>query len=65
MDRIPYVEARLYQGELIQCQSYHDDYVCSYGGVVTSDGDGMDSTTQVSVVRCAWVLWSCPVVPGI
>jgi hypothetical protein len=40
---------------LIRCQSYHTDYACSYGGAVVSSGDGMNSSTQVSVVRCAWV----------
>jgi hypothetical protein len=55
MDQIPYGETRFYQGELIRCQSYYDDYTCSCGGVIVSDGDGMDSNTQVSVVRCTWV----------
>jgi hypothetical protein len=54
MDQIPYGETRFYQGELIRCQSYYDDYACSCG-VIVSDGDGMDSNTQVSVVRCTWV----------
>jgi hypothetical protein len=30
-------------------------YVCFYGGVSVSGGDGMDSSTQVPVIRCAWV----------
>jgi hypothetical protein len=55
MERIPYGEARFYQGKLIQCKSYHDDYACSCGGVTLSDGDGMDPHTQVPIVRCAWV----------
>jgi hypothetical protein len=55
MDRILYGEAHFYQGVLIQCQSYHDDYVCFYGGVAMSGSDGMDSSTQVHVVRCTWV----------
>jgi hypothetical protein len=33
MNQILNGEARLYQGVLIQYQSYHNDYVCSYGGV--------------------------------
>jgi hypothetical protein len=55
VDRFSYREARLYQGELIRCQRDHDDYACSYGGVAVSDGDGMGSSTQVPVVRHAWV----------
>jgi hypothetical protein len=39
MDRIPYAEAHLHQGMLIQCQSYHGDYACSFGGVAMSDVD--------------------------
>jgi hypothetical protein len=30
-------------------------YACSSSGVVTSGDDGTDSSTQVSVIRCAWV----------
>jgi hypothetical protein len=56
MDQILGGKARLYQGKLIQCQSYHGDYACSSGGLAMSDGDGMDSSTQVFDVRCAWVL---------
>jgi hypothetical protein len=65
MDRIPYGEVRFYQGKVIQCQSYHGDYACSYGGVAMSGGDGVDSNTQVPIVMCAWVLVACPIVPGI
>jgi hypothetical protein len=39
MDRIPHREALFYQGELIQCLSYHVDYACSCGGVAMSSGD--------------------------
>jgi hypothetical protein len=39
----------------MRCQSYHDDYTCSYGGVAMSSGDEMDSSTQVPAVRCVWV----------
>jgi hypothetical protein len=53
MDRIPYGEARLYQDELIQCQSYYDDYACPCGGVAMLGGDGMDPSTRVPAVRCA------------
>jgi hypothetical protein len=45
MNQISYGEARLYPGELIQCQSYYGDYACSYGGVDMSGIDGMDSNT--------------------
>jgi hypothetical protein len=38
-------EACFYQGVLIQCQSYHDDYACSFGGVAMSGSDGMDFST--------------------
>jgi hypothetical protein len=41
---------------LILCQSYHDDYVYPDGRVVVSDGDGMAFSTQVSAIRCMWVL---------
>jgi hypothetical protein len=54
MDQIRYGEARFYQGELIQCQSYHDDYVCSCGRVDMSGGDEMDSSTQVPAMWCVW-----------
>jgi hypothetical protein len=43
MDRIPHIEARLYQGVFIRCHSYHGDYACSYSRVATSGGDGTDS----------------------
>jgi hypothetical protein len=46
---------RLYQGVLIPCQSYHDDYVCPDGRVAMSDGDGMTFSTQVHDVKYAWV----------
>jgi hypothetical protein len=39
MNRIPYGEAHLYQDMVVQCQSYHGDYVCSFGGVAMSDDD--------------------------
>jgi hypothetical protein len=47
---------RFCQGILIQHQSYHDDYVCSFGGVAMSGGDGMDFSTRVCAARGAWVL---------
>jgi hypothetical protein len=61
--RIFYGEAHLYQGKLIQCQSYHGDYACSRGGVAMSGGDGTCSRTQVLVCHvhvgaCGYVL-SC------
>jgi hypothetical protein len=61
MDRISYGKPRLYQGMLIQYQSYHDDYASPHGRVAISDGDGMTSITQVLVVRCTWlpVVVSC------
>jgi hypothetical protein len=55
MDRIPNGEAHFYQDVLIRCQSCHDDYACSCGGVAMSSGDGMDPSTQVPVVRCTWL----------
>jgi hypothetical protein len=55
MDRIPYGEARFYRSMLIQCQSYHGDYEYFYGGAAMSGGDGMNSSTQVCVVRCVSV----------
>jgi hypothetical protein len=48
-------EARFYQGVLIRYQGYHDDYACSCGGAAMSDGDVIDSSTHVHVVRCVWV----------
>jgi hypothetical protein len=51
MHRISYGEACLYQGVLIQCQSYDADYTCSCGRVAMSGDDGMISSTQVPVVR--------------
>jgi hypothetical protein len=61
MYRIPYEEARFYQGELIRCQSYHDDYAYSCGRVAMSGGDGMDFSTQVPAVKYTWapVATSC------
>jgi hypothetical protein len=44
----------LYQGEFIQCQSYHCDYTCSCGRDATSGGDRTDSSTQVPTVRHGW-----------
>jgi hypothetical protein len=43
VDQISYGEARLYQGELIQCRNDHDDYACSHGGVGMSGSDETDS----------------------
>jgi hypothetical protein len=40
--------------ELIRCQSDHDDYRYSHGGVTMSDGDGMNVSTRVPVTRHAW-----------
>jgi hypothetical protein len=54
LDRIPRREARLYQGVLIQCQSYHGDYVSLFSKVAVSGGSGMSFSTQVPVVRHAW-----------
>jgi hypothetical protein len=54
MGWITYEDARFYQGELIRCQSYHDDYACFCGGVAMSGGDGTTSSTQVLAVRCVW-----------
>jgi hypothetical protein len=47
--------------ELIRCQSDHDDYVCSHGGVAMSAGDGMNSNTQVPIAKRTWepVVASC------
>jgi hypothetical protein len=55
MDRISYGKARLYQGVLVQCQSYHGNYVFCYDRVAMLDDDGMTLSTQVPAVRCAWV----------
>jgi hypothetical protein len=55
MDQIPYGGARFYQGVLIQCQTYHENYVCSCGGVAMSGSDETDSSTQVHAIRCVWV----------
>jgi hypothetical protein len=55
MDRILCGEPRFYQGMIVRCQSYHDDYMCSFGGVAMSSGDETDSSTQVSAARHAWV----------
>jgi hypothetical protein len=55
MDQISYGEDHFYQGELIRCQSYHGDYTCSCGRVAMLGIDGMDSSTRVSIARCAWV----------
>jgi hypothetical protein len=56
MDWTPYKEVHFYQGELIRCRSYHDNYTCSCGGVAMSDGDATNSSTQVFTVRHVWVL---------
>jgi hypothetical protein len=61
VDRISYGEARLYQGELIRCQSDHDDYACSRGGVVMLGGDGdgfkyLSTCCQVHMDACGYVL---------
>jgi hypothetical protein len=42
-------------GEIIQCQSYPDNYACSCGRVVMSDDDGTNSSTRVSVARRVWM----------
>jgi hypothetical protein len=56
MDQILHGEDHFYESIFIQCQSYHDNYVCSYGGVAMSGGDGTDSGTQVPTIRraCLW-----------
>jgi hypothetical protein len=63
VDQISYGEVRLYQGELIRCQSDHGDYACSRGGVAMSDGDETNSSIRVSVVSYVWapVITSCHV----
>jgi hypothetical protein len=38
---------------LIQRQSYHGDYVCSFGRVAMSNGDGMNFSTRVPTVSGA------------
>jgi hypothetical protein len=30
-----------------------------------SSRDGLDFSTQVPTVRCAWCLWPCPIMPDI
>jgi hypothetical protein len=47
--------SRFYQGVLIQCQSYHGDYVCTLGRAAMSDGDGIDLNTRVPATRGVWV----------
>jgi hypothetical protein len=39
---------------LILRQSYHGDYVCTLGRVAVSDGDGMDFSSRVRVVKHTW-----------
>jgi hypothetical protein len=39
---------------LIRCQSYRGGYACPLGEIAVTGGDGMGSSTQVSVVRRAW-----------
>jgi hypothetical protein len=51
------------EGVLIRCQSYHDDYACTFGRVAMPGGDGMDSYTRVPVARHMWGMWPCPVMP--
>jgi hypothetical protein len=51
MDRICYGEVHLCYIELIRCQSDHNDYACSRERVVISGGDGINSSTRVSIVR--------------
>jgi hypothetical protein len=48
-------------GELIRFQSDYGDYASSCGGVAMSNGDSMNSSTQVYVVRYTWapVVMSC------
>jgi hypothetical protein len=43
-------------GELIWCQGNHDIYACSRGGVAMSGDDGMDTSSQVPIVRRTWVI---------
>jgi hypothetical protein len=62
-DWILYGEAHLYQGMLIQHQSYYGNYACTLGGVVMSDDDEMDSCTWVPAARHVLGLWPCPVMP--
>jgi hypothetical protein len=47
----PLWRSPLLSGVLIQCQSYHGDYACSYGEVAMSGGDEMDSSTQMPVCQ--------------
>jgi hypothetical protein len=42
-------------GELIRCQSNYDVCACSRGGVAMSGGDGRDISSQVLIVRRAWL----------
>jgi hypothetical protein len=48
-------------GELIRCESNHDIYACSHGGVAMSRGNGTEISSLVAVVRRAWehVVVSC------
>jgi hypothetical protein len=45
----------LYYDMLILHQSYHGNYACILERVVVFDADGMNSSTQVCVVRREWV----------
>jgi hypothetical protein len=56
MDQILHGEARFYQVMLIQHQSHHGDYACSFGGVAMSGGDGTYSNTQVPAARHVWAV---------
>jgi hypothetical protein len=42
---------RIFHGEAHPCQSNHDDYACSRGGVPMSGVDRMDSSTRVPICQ--------------
>jgi hypothetical protein len=38
----------------IRCQSNHDVYACSHGGVAMSGGNGMHISSRVPIARRMW-----------
>jgi hypothetical protein len=55
MDQTFHGETHPYRGEIIRCQSDHDDYACSRGEVAMSGGDEMGPCTRVPIAKHVWV----------
>jgi hypothetical protein len=65
MDQTPHGEDHFYQGKLIECLSYRDDYACSRGGPVMSGGVMTILVLKYILSGARGCLRPCPIVVDI